>query len=78
MSETKRKPSKYLTLTEKKQVIDGSGVGESGRKLEKMFDVNTTVIGKILKNKNGILIAYGQNINPDHERNLERARRASY
>jgi hypothetical protein len=56
-----------LTLTEKKPVIDRSGVGESGRKLGKRFDVDTTVIGKILKNKDGILNAYGQNINQEEE-----------
>jgi hypothetical protein len=53
-----------------KQVIDGSGVGESGRKLEKRFDVDTTVIGKILKNKDGILNEYVQNIYPDRKRSL--------
>jgi hypothetical protein len=31
MSEKKHKPYKYLTLAEKKQVIDGSRVGVSGR-----------------------------------------------
>jgi CENP-B N-terminal DNA-binding domain len=57
-------------LAEKKQVIDGSGVGESKRKLGKRFDVDTTVIGKILKDKDGILNEYKQNINPDCKRSL--------
>lgn len=50
MSEKKRKQKRFLTLAEKKQVIDGSGTRESGRKLGKTFDVDRTVIGSILKN----------------------------
>jgi len=70
MSEKKRKLCKYLTLDEKKAVIDESGTGESGRKLGKKFGVDKKVIGNILKSKDGILSEYGQNTNPNRKRSI--------
>lgn len=70
MSDKKRKPKKFLTLAEKKQVIEEAEKGYSGRKIALKFEVDRTVVAKILREKERILIEYGQNTNPNRKRNF--------
>src|SRR5690349_16889709 len=70
MSERKQKIHKFLNLTEKIKILDGSEAGESGRKLGRRFNVSKGVVANILKNKEAILEQYKRNINHDRKRSL--------